>query len=339
MPLSDKRAAELMGRPYIKVLQEHELTIARLYDCLGSTLPQATHFWRQLAKEELQHRNILQVIEDKLEQGGWKFQLPTFKYKDVSDSIEWIKLIRERMSDEGITMNKALEVSLVIENGILESDFFEIVDPSNAEVRKEFNELTKYAEKHFKQIEAEAKKLKWKILGNKEFKFANVLDSWEKCDDPNAKMRAAQSDILELLISLEDAAASLYRTYSRKIPEASDFWEDMARDERQHSAMLKKLHESLEEGHLFEDIGRFKQEDLKAEVQFAKDCEAATIEGDVTCDEALKNALGIERTMAEGDFYTTVTSDADSFQVVAKRLVELTKAHIHELESQFNRLI
>jgi rubrerythrin len=337
MALSQQRSSELMGRPYIRSLEAHELALARLYDCLGSTLVQASAFWRKLAKEELQHRNIIQVLEEKMEEEGWIFQLPTFKYKDVIDATEWIGVIRERMAREGITMNKALEIAMLIENSILESDFFEIIEPRNSEIKDALQELTEYTEEHLNFVKAEAKKFKWKLLGNKEYKLAHVMDNWETCNDPETKMRAAQSDILELIISLEDAAASLYRTYGQTFPKMSAFWSGMAKDELQHSAMLRKLHESLEQGHLFENIGRFKKEALQGEIQFAVNCEKAALEGGVSIKEALNNAVGVEMTMAEGEFYQTVTSDSESFQIIAKRLVELTKEHIHELQAELEK--
>lgn len=338
MSLSLRRSSELMGRPYTRVLAEHEIALARLYDCLGSTFAgEGSEFWRKLAQEEIDHRDIIQHIEEKMDECNWQFELPNFKYKDVVDAIEWIADIRERMSRDGISMNKALEIAISIEMRILESDFFAVITPSNDEITKSLEELTAYTAIHLQSVKDEAKKMKWKFFGNKQFRLVNVMDKWETSVDVEAKMRTAQADILDIIMSLEEAASSLYRTYGQKLPEMEKFWSHMAAEERQHSSMLRKLHSSLEEGHLFKNLGRFKKESLQAEIKRVKDYEDEAMKGRVTPRQALSNALGVEKNMAEGDFYTIVESDAEEFRIIAARLVQLTKSHMKDLKAELNK--
>jgi hypothetical protein len=47
----------------------------------------------------------------------------------------------------------------------------------------------------------------------------------------------------------------------------------------------------------------------------------------------------IERSMTERGFYAVVTSDSSEFQIISKRLVELTNVHIGKIEKEMQRVI
>jgi len=332
MSLSSHRRTELLARPYILLLTKHEAALSCLYNCFGSTLPESKNFWRQLANEELEHRDIVIELEEKLETGEYQFAVPQFHHAAVEKSLDWIRTIRQRMEQEGLTMNTALKIALTIERGILESDFFDFLDVSNLEAKALCESLTKYTETHLKRIEDEAHKLKWNFVGNK-VHFPNIAEAeWEPCVDPAIKIKAAQATILDGLISLEETASRMYNTYDDLLPDTDHFWGKLAAEEMQHAAMLRKLHETLEAGNIFYNLGQFDNNELATQIEFMTNKEFEARKYGITAQTALKYALAVEHFMAESSFYDIVDSDSEEYKIVAKRLRELTEKHISKLQ-------
>lgn len=337
MSLSSHRRTELLARPYTRLLADHEVALSHLYNCFGSTLPKNTEFWRQLAQEELEHRDIVIELEDKLDKGDYKFAIPQFHYASVEKSLEWIRVIRQRMEKEGITVNTAFRIALTIEKGILESDFFDFLDINVPEAKELCESLTKYTEAHFKRVEEEAGKFRWNFGGNK-LHFPDIQDmEWESCEDPAVKIKVAQAAILDRLITLEETASRLYNTYDSLLSDPPNFWGKLAAEEMQHAAMLRKLHESLEKGNIFYNLGTFDKQELTREIEYAINMESKARDIGISVPEALTNAMTVEKSMAESSFYQTVHSDDEQYKIIAQRLIELTKKHMEKLKTELKK--
>ena len=69
------------------------------------------------------------------------------------------------------------------------------------------------------------------------------------------------------------------------------------------------------------------------------DAEFDALHGELSCHKAVSTALIIERSMTERGFYAVVTSDSNEFQIISKRLIELTNVHIAKVEKEVQRVL
>ena len=133
--------------------------------------------------------------------------------------------------------------------------------------------------------------------------------------------------------------SELYKAYSRRIPEARDFWAKLTAEELQHAAMLRQLYSYLDRGQLFGNVKHFSRKAIEADIDFILKAEFEARHGSLSRHKACNCALKIEETMTERGFYATAGSDAPEFQIIAKRLVELTHEHIGRINEEVGRTI
>ena len=129
------------------------------------------------------------------------------------------------------------------------------------------------------------------------------------------------------MIELEEAIAALYEWYATFCPWEPEFWRQTAREERDHATTLKGLHRFLDQGILFQNIGRFDVALMQAMIEevrglVGKRCPMAA---------ALNAAVKIESSLLDSRFYEVVTSDSRDFQLVAEFLSESTRAHAQSI--------
>ena len=136
-----------------------------------------------------------------------------------------------------------------------------------------------------------------------------------------------------MLISYEEVVSHLYNTYGTILANNSDFWFKMSTEEMQHAALLRNLHQVLDRGNIFHNLGRFHVEELQNEIDIVVDAEIEAQKNELSHHTALNNALKCEQTMVESNFYMIVDSDDQGFKTVAARLIELTKAHLLKLQN------
>ena len=144
---------------------------------------------------------------------------------------------------------------------------------------------------------------------------------------------SAQGRILDSLIDCELRIAATYKAFAVAFPLFADFWESLAREERQHGLVLKKLHGCLARGFLFENIGRFDQVAMNSLQVIQDDAERAMAAGVMDASEAFAVALKLERSLIESQFYVCVKSDAPEFTAVCKVLNGATERHVAKLHA------
>lgn len=151
--------------------------------------------------------------------------------------------------------------------------------------------------------------------------------------NPKEKISKAQAKIIDELAACEDLLAALYTEFGRNLPEMSEFWTNMAREESNHGAMLRTMHKLLEQGHIFFGIGHFNEALLRELNDYVRD-EIANVQNRVLNSRyALAVALKIETSLIESRFYELTTSDAPQFRIIAERLCADTRRHQQALQA------
>jgi rubrerythrin len=340
MQLSTKRKNELMAGPYTRLLAEHEKALADLYESIGEVLKSEKEFWQTVSKEELEHEQLILEIDEKLQNGEWSFKRPSFVTTAIAESIEWANKKREDVESQGISMREALKLALEFECSMFEDKFFEVVNGDSPEMMNVLESLAGYSRGHVKRLQLEAKRLKWKILGSRKVRPSDVKRRATPSHDAlKANLLATQADLLGLMVSLEEAASSLYRAYSERIPDCKDFWAKLSSEETRHADMLRSLYKTLESGNVFYNLDRFRKENIQADIDFIRMAEFDAMHGKLTRNKAVNVALKLERSITESAFYSTVKSDAPEYERIAGTLVERTREHIHRIEEETGRII
>lgn len=142
-----------------------------------------------------------------------------------------------------------------------------------------------------------------------------------------------QQNIINGCIAVEEAIASLYRTFMDIFPKEKLFWQDLYRDELQHAAMLSN-------GLNAAAIDLLPSKDLLPSVKliestldYARKLNAHIKSNPVPLEEALKTALRIEESMVE-IFANELLANifAQDYESLSRRLFTAECIHKDKIE-------
>ena len=341
MPLDEHTRAAFLVGPYTRLLAEHEAALADYYDTLANVLETHADFWRTLAKEELAHKQLIVNIDEKLKSGVYRFKRPKFITHGILESLAWIAILKQNVKTKGISMREALKRALELESGMLEANFFAIIDDEDEGMREMLESQKTFTRAHIQRIVLEGKKWKWRILGGKKLfpKTPAPVTALEgaAADALNANAQAFQANLLGLLMAREEATGKLYHAYSLRLKEAAPFWLNLAGEEKQREIMLREVFKMLDTGTIFLKVDPSNRKTLEDMIDYIQRAEENARCGQLSYHQAIFSALKIERSRAESGFRDAVKSDTVKFQIVAKRLADLSKGHIALLQNEMLR--
>ena len=333
MNLSEKRRAQLLAGPYTRLLASHEDAVADLYATLAVTLRNANAFWSSMAKEELDHKKLILTIDNKLQRAEYVFKRPVFVTTTIDSSLQWLAARQEAIKRDGISMREALKLALSVESTMIEAGFFQVLDADTPGMMDILKSLEAYTKAHIRQLELEARRFKWRLTGWRRSHPKAVTDR-AVGKSVQASVKAAQADMLGLLVSLEESTACLYSAYSRRLKASERFWTELAAEEMQHAALMRSLYRILDSGSVFYNVGRFNREAIQTDVHAVLNAEYAARHEKLSPMDAINTALRIERFITETGFFSTVRSDSREYQIIAERLAHCTKEHVKRLEQE-----
>lgn len=342
MSMENKRKAELMAGPYTRLLAEHEQAAADLYASLADLIESSSTFWTAMAKEELHHRRLIEGVEEKFHSGEWRFKRPRFLTSTILHSVESVGARQKDVEKNGISMRDALKLALELESTMVECRFFEVLDGDTAEMMSVLESLAADSRAHLQRLQSEASRLKWRITGWRKVRAKSKVHGDGAAmsrSEVQESVKAAQADMLGLLVALEEAAGGLYSAYSERLAGSADFWARLAAEELQHATLLKGLYKILDQGRVFRNVERFNRRDIEADIRVILNAEFVARHGKLSPHDAVNTALRIERAITESGFYASVTSDAPEFALIAARLMGCTKEHLHRLDQEAGRAI
>ncbi|MEI8138357.1 MAG: hypothetical protein WCI03_00660 [bacterium] len=148
-------------------------------------------------------------------------------------------------------------------------------------------------------------------------------------------IREAQRKIINNLITCELLIADLYSEFGRTNQEMSEFWQDLALEEKEHAAQLTSVVHLQGKGLIFQDIGRFDtvamaplMDMVKKELESARLTPPSPI-------HALSVALDVETSLIDSHFYEIVKADSPEYQAIARELGADTKQHVEKVRAKF----
>lgn len=139
-------------------------------------------------------------------------------------------------------------------------------------------------------------------------------------------------ELINGCIAVENAVASLYRTFMDLFPDEKLFWQDLYRDELEHSFWLS-------DGSFAESIDLLPSTDLvpsmkliESSFKFANRTISHIKSNPITLEEALKIALKLEESMVE-TFTNEIRANllASDYASLSEKLIMAEKAHINKI--------
>ena len=138
--------------------------------------------------------------------------------------------------------------------------------------------------------------------------------------------------------AVEESVASIYRTFADFFPEYSSFWEDLYRDELEHSFWLSNAANT-------EAIDLLPSQDMmptmdiiERTLAFAHGKSMHIKLNPVSLEEALRTALQMEESMVE-TFTNEMTANlfASDYESLNQKIIAAEKRHISKIEDMMIR--
>jgi rubrerythrin len=135
-------------RVVLKLLGSNELAIKRLYETYASKFPSASEFWVRLSGDEEQHAAWLRELcwDESLTTAD--FAARRFRPDTIRASIKNVEKQIEKAETENITLATALSTARDLENSILESDYFRVLEADSPEMQSVFIRLASETKGH-----------------------------------------------------------------------------------------------------------------------------------------------------------------------------------------------
>jgi rubrerythrin len=145
---------------------------------------------------------------------------------------------------------------------------------------------------------------------------------------------------IEGCIAAETGCAEVYRMFGSMLPEARDFWDELAREEENHAAILAVGRGFQKAGKLTEEVVpvAFPMANIQGTIDLAREIKAKARDREISMEEALGMALSLEETLCESYFEEVRTNKGDSrFAAALQRLLIHTRSHMEKIREVISK--
>ena len=140
---------------------------------------------------------------------------------------------------------------------------------------------------------------------------------------------------LDMLIKNEETVAVLYEAYATKFPKESDFWNDLAKEEKTHASWIENFYNDKKDLVSINDK-RFKPEIFEISLKYMSEKldEAIDRDAEITHKEALSVALGLETGMIERGYFEVFETDSAELKETLQNLAAATIKHTDKIREK-----
>jgi rubrerythrin len=138
-------------------------------------------------------------------------------------------------------------------------------------------------------------------------------------------------------IAVEEAAASIYKTFVKLFPKEKDFWEGLVNDEMDHSSFLKDASSlNLINGHPLQAQPPLIQFIVKT-LEFAESVRKRIMSNPISLEDALNIALKFEESMVESYANELIADfkadDKESYFINLQKMLNEERGHINKVRN------
>jgi len=139
--------------------------------------------------------------------------------------------------------------------------------------------------------------------------------------------------LLKTLSEHEQAIARLYRAYSTRFDDGTNFWADLAREELKHAACLNKIRTLLQEDSAMVIVERFSIDAVQFSINYVNGLTDRAAEPDFELINALSLAMKLEEALLEKNFFEILSGDGQEIQETLEFLSTETERHFQMLHN------
>ena len=138
--------------------------------------------------------------------------------------------------------------------------------------------------------------------------------------------------IAETLARHERMIGTLYKIYAEQMPGDEAFWRRLSDEEAGHAAWLESMCDLVGTGLALSGWTRFPLRELEASITGLKKLISATGTASPDTKRALAEALKIENSLLEKQFFMFVEGDDPGLVAILQKLAAATRDHISRIE-------
>ena len=136
----------------LDMLVANEQSIGQLYHEYSDVFPEFSDFWEKLAKEEYNHASWLNEVSPKVVEGSLHIDERRFTKEAGESYRKYLEGEFEKARQKGISLLQALSVALNIEESLIESKYFEVLEADSTELRRIFSDLESATRDHMRRV-------------------------------------------------------------------------------------------------------------------------------------------------------------------------------------------
>ena len=133
----------------LQAMQQHELTIAKLYQTYAERFETEAEFWNELSQAEVRHARCLKQVQDLLEEDPEIRIAQRFTLEAINSSIRYVTELTDRAVSPDFQPINALSLAMKLEEAFLEKNYFEVLTGDSEEIKDTLELLRSETEQHF----------------------------------------------------------------------------------------------------------------------------------------------------------------------------------------------
>lgn len=146
----------------IRLLEEHEKSLAALYEAFASLFPDFKKQWLGFAEEEYLHAGWLNKLYTHQQSGKITFQQTRITTQSIKTAIIFLEEQKDKALKEKPDLARCLDLAINVEKSLLEGPFFKVFQltaPETQNIRRKLEEATRTHINGLAQWRAEIRKI------------------------------------------------------------------------------------------------------------------------------------------------------------------------------------
>ena len=152
--LQERKTMKIAKEPdvILGALKDHELALADLYNVYAEAFPECKDLWAELSREEIQHADWLDTLQDRIEDSSEDFVVERFPIAAIEHSIGYVQQLAARAHRPDFTLINALSTALQLEKALLENKYFEVLEGDSEKTRHTLDLLAQSTRIHYEKL-------------------------------------------------------------------------------------------------------------------------------------------------------------------------------------------
>ena len=140
---------------------------------------------------------------------------------------------------------------------------------------------------------------------------------------------------VESIAQLKESISELYRIYSEKFPENSQFWRDLSRERKMQAGWIHSTMIGVTQGDGKIDPERFNDEVIQSTLTYVDQLKKSALNTPISCREAISMTIHLEDAMIGKQFFEIFKNDSSEFNIVTQQF----KLALYELKGELQNLL